>query len=163
MQQDHERFMRVALEEAKKSGAAGNRAIGAIIVHEGKVVGRSGPRPDAPKNPTGHCEVLAIQEAARTLGRSDMTGCTLYTTMAPCPMCCGTLIINHVSTLVVGGRTPPGQGSSGDYTEAKLMAMTGWDKTGRMVQGVLFDECMAILQEWEAKRGIVGPRPGSTR
>jgi tRNA(Arg) A34 adenosine deaminase TadA len=78
-------------------------------------------------------------------------------------MCCGTIIVNRVSTLVVGGQSPPGQGYMGDYTMEKLLAMTGWDKTGRLVKGVLYDECMALMREWDVKQGRVSSGPGLAR
>src|SRR5689334_7258862 len=96
----HETFMREAHEEAKPCGAAGGRAIGAVLAHDGEVIARGGPRKDSVKNPAGHAEVLCIQEAARVLGRADMSDCALYTTFEPCPMCAGTIAVNNMATVV---------------------------------------------------------------
>ena len=79
-QADHEWFMRLAMAEAAMSAEAGGRPYGTVVVHDGMVVGRSGPRIDSTKNPTGHAEILAIQEAARRLGTSGHDGVARSTT-----------------------------------------------------------------------------------
>ena len=86
-QADHEWFMRLAMAEAAMCAAAGGRPYGTVVVHDGIVIGRSGPRKDSRKNPIGHAEILAVQEAAQYLGTADMTGCTVYNNQDSCMMC----------------------------------------------------------------------------
>ena len=152
MQQDHERFMRLALDEARKAGEVGNRAIGAVLVRDGAVVGRGGNCRESAVDPTGHAEIMALRDAGRTLGQYDLTGCTLYTTFEPCPMCCGAVIANDVSVVVVGGRHGPQDRRWGDYTVEKLLAMTGWDRKVGLTTGILAEECVAVLREWDERR-----------
>ena len=107
MPQNHEHFMRLALDEANKAGEAVGRPVGAVIVYEDAVVGRSGYRRETLTDPTAHAEVLAIREAARNMTRVDLSGYTLYTTLEPCPMCCCAIIVGKVSAVVVGARHSP--------------------------------------------------------
>ena len=152
MARDHEHYMRLALDEARKAGAAGNRAVGAVIVREDVVVGRGGNCRDSATDPTGHAETAALRDAAARAGSMDFSACTLYTTLEPCPMCCGAIIINNLPTVVIGAmHSGEAIGRMGDYTVHKLVAMMG--KGNRIVTGVLTDECDAVLQEWEAKHG----------
>ena len=107
-QTDHEYYMRLAMAEAAMCAAAGGRPYGSIVVHNGIVVGRSGARKDSYKNPTGHDEILAIQEAASYLGTADMTDCTMYTNRGSCPMCSATMVSNNLSLVVRGIRPAEG-------------------------------------------------------
>ena len=93
-QTDHEYYMRLAMAEAAMCAAAGGRPFGSVVVHDGVVIGRSGARKDSSKNPTGHAEIIAIQEAAQYLGTADMTGCTMYTNRGSCAMCSATMVSN---------------------------------------------------------------------
>ena len=144
--------MRQALDEARKAGEAGNRAIGSVIVREGAVVGRGGNCRESAVDPTGHAEMTALRDAATSLQRVDLSGCTLYTTFEPCPMCCGAVIANDVSAVVVGGRHSPQDRRWGDYTVEKLLAMTGWDEKVHLTTGILAEECASVLREWDEKR-----------
>lgn len=147
MTQTYEDFMRLALDEANKSGAAVGRPVGSIIVHEGAVVGRSGDRRETLIDPTAHAEVLAIREAARKTGRVDLSACTLYTTLAPCPMCCGAIIVSKISAVVVGAPHPPEE-----QRPASVLVTSGWTKENELVTGILARECHAVREKWDAKR-----------
>ena len=107
-------------------------------------------------DPTGHAEITALRDAGKTLGQVDLTRCTLYTTFEPCPMCCGAVIANDVSAVVVGGRHGVGDRRWGDYVVEKLLAMTGWDQRVDLTTGILADECTSVLREWDEKRAA-GP------
>ena len=153
MADDHEQFMRIALAEAGRAGAAGNRAVGAVVVRNGEVVGQGGNRRESAVDPTGHAEVTALRDAARRTGSLDFGGCTLYTTLEPCPMCCGAMVANNVPALVVGAMHTPGEQRWGDYTVQRLLDTVG---QGTAVEvGVLGAECAALLREWDAKQGRV--------
>jgi tRNA(adenine34) deaminase len=153
MQIDHLRWMNLALDEARKAGEAGNRAIGSVVVRDGSVVGRGGNCRESAVDPTGHAEIMALRDAGKALGQYDLTGCTLYTTFEPCPMCCGAVIANDVSAVVVGGRHGPEDRRWGDYTVEKLLAMTGRDQKVSLTTGILAAECAAVLREWDERRG----------
>ena len=150
MLQDHEGYMRMAMEEAGRAGAAGNRAVGSVIVRHGTVVGRGGNCRVATTDPTAHAEVTAMRNAVQGLGGMDFSECTLYTTMDPCPMCAGAIAVNKIPIVIVGG-TDPETGRWGDYSLQKLLGMVG---QGNVIQtGVLADECSAQVREFDAKQG----------
>ena len=140
-QADHEWFMRLAMAEAAMSAQAGGRPYGTVVVREGIVVGRSGPRIDSIKNPTGHAEILAIQEAAQRLGTADMTGCTVYNNQGSCMMCCGVMLANKVSLVVSGTRPALGE----DNLDRLIALMNVGDHT-KVLRGVLEQETAEHFQ-----------------
>src|SRR5712692_6376697 len=95
-------YMQEALAEARSAAAAGEVPIGAVLVHEGKILARSGNRTIRDCDPTAHAEVVALREAARRLGNYRLADTTLYVTIEPCSMCAGALIQARVSLLVYG-------------------------------------------------------------
>ncbi len=153
--ENHEHFMAMALEDAAQSGAEGNRAIGSIIVHEGRIVARSGGRPGSSQNPLGHAETLAMQQAAQVVGKAKLAECTLYTTLEPCPMCCGAIVINNLAGVIVGGRHSGKDRHWGEYAVERLLSLAAWDAdpSHEFAIGVLHDECIAMLNAWDEKNG----------
>ena len=141
---DHERFMRIALQDAAKAGAEGNQAVGSIIVRGDAIVARGRNLVSSTNDPTAHAETVAIREAGATLGEVDFSGYTLYTTFEPCPMCCGAILACGISTIVMGGRPEPSQSRWGGYTFEKLIEMAGRADEIEVVTGVLTKECVDI-------------------
>jgi tRNA(adenine34) deaminase len=101
---DDERFMREAISLAQYAGASGEVPIGAVIVHDGVIIGRGYNSPIATNDPTAHAEILAIREASRSLGNYRLEGTTLFVTLEPCAMCAGALVNARVTRLVFGSR-----------------------------------------------------------
>ena len=151
MADDRERFMRLALEEARAAGEAGNRAIGAVVVRGDAVVGRGGNQRESATDPAGHAEIVALRDTARRSGSLDFSGCTLYTTLEPCPMCCGAMVANRVPAVVVGVMHAPAERRWGDYSVQQLLATVGQGTAVDM--GVLEAECATLLHEWDVKQG----------
>src|SRR5260370_7172261 len=100
--------MQEALTEAQTSAANGEVPIGAVLVHEGKILARSGNRTIRDCDPTAHAEVVALREAARLLGNHRLADTTLYVTIEPCSMCAGAIIQARVPRLVYGADDPKG-------------------------------------------------------
>ena len=98
----HEGFMRAAIEEAKLAGDAGEVPVGAVIVCNGEVIASAHNEREALTDPTAHAEVLAIRRAARKLGRRRLSGCTLYVTLEPCPMCAGAIVMSELDGVYYG-------------------------------------------------------------
>ena len=90
---EHERFMRVALEEARLAAEEGEIPVGAVIVTKGRIVAQAHNLRETAGDPTAHAEMLAIRQAAQRLGSRRLSGCTLYVTLEPCPMCAGALVM----------------------------------------------------------------------
>ena len=95
-------FMEQALHEAQLAFEAGEVPVGAVVVHEGRVIGRGYNRREALNDPTAHAELLAITAAANHLNDWRLAGTTLYVTKEPCPMCAGAIVNSRVARLVFG-------------------------------------------------------------
>ncbi|MCI6845190.1 MAG: tRNA adenosine(34) deaminase TadA [Coriobacteriaceae bacterium] len=105
---DDLRFMRLALEEANAAAEEGEVPIGAVVVCDGRVVSRAHNRRERDADPAAHAEFLAMEEAARTLGRWRLFGCTVYVTLEPCLMCAGLMVNARVDRCVYGAPDPKG-------------------------------------------------------
>ncbi len=154
MPADHERFIRLAIDEADKGGAEGNSAVGSIIVENNTVIGVGRNLVGASNDPTAHAETVALRETAAALGRSDFSGCALYTTFQPCPMCSGAIMVSGISTVVMGARPNPGESQYGDFSVEKLFQESGWGSKIEVVSGILTEECWKIRLDWAAKNGL---------
>ena len=99
---DDDRFMRDALEEARRAAEHGDVPIGAVVVRDGAVVARAGNRREVDADPTAHAEIIAIREAARALGRWRLSDCALYVTVEPCAMCAGAAVLARIALVVFG-------------------------------------------------------------
>ena len=154
MPADHERFIRLAIDEADKGGAEGNSAVGSIIVENNTVIGVGRNLVGASNDPTAHAETVALRETAAALGRSDFSGCALYTTFQPCPMCSGAIMVSGISTVVMGARPNPSESQYGDFSVEKLFQESGWGDKIEVVSGILTEECWKIRRDWAAKNGL---------
>ena len=140
----HEQFMRMALVEAERALGEGNGGFGSVVVRDGEVVATGRNLANSTIDPTAHAETVAIRNAAQALGQLDLSGCILYATFQPCPMCCGAILVSGISTVVLGGRPEPGTGRHGEYTIEKLIEMAGQHNRVEVVTGVLTDECNRV-------------------
>lgn len=102
----HEKLMEEAIRVAEEACRRGYPPYGAVIVHNGSVIGRGHNSVDADNDPTAHSEMQAIREACRQWGGTDLAGCTLYTILEPCPMCAAAIVWARVETVVIGCRNP---------------------------------------------------------
>ncbi|MEQ1887350.1 MAG: nucleoside deaminase, partial [Bryobacteraceae bacterium] len=96
--------MRQALELAREAEAAGEVPVGAVIVVDGKIIGRGRNSPISASDPTAHAEILALREAGRAIGNYRIEGATLYATLEPCVMCAGALVSARIANLVFAAR-----------------------------------------------------------
>ena len=101
-------FMDLAFAEAEAAGRASEVPVGCVVVREGEVVARAGNRTLADKDPTAHAELLALREAARTLGDERLSGCDLYVTLEPCAMCAAAIALARIGRLYYGATDPKG-------------------------------------------------------
>ncbi len=146
----HDHYMKIALEESHAGLASGRNPVDSVIVRDrdGEVLGRGGNFVAARNDPTAHAEVMAIRTACEKLGTPHLPGCTLYTTLEPCPMCCWAIVSAGIGRLVLGGRlTVVKKVNYGDYTVEKLLAMAG--ESVEVMTGVREEECTRLRREWE--------------
>jgi tRNA(adenine34) deaminase len=147
---EHETFLRLALAQAELARAAGEVPVGAVVVLDGAVVGRGHNRPIASCDPTAHAEVVALREAARAVGNYRLTGASLYATVEPCLMCVGAIVHARVGTLVYGVRDPKG-GAVRSLLDPGTLPL---NHRFEVVEGVLAEECRALLQEFFKARRL---------
>jgi tRNA(adenine34) deaminase len=142
-------FMQEALEEARTAAEAGEVPVGAILVHEGVVIARSGNRTIRDTDPTAHAEVVALREAAGVLRNYRLAGVTIYVTIEPCSMCAGAMIQARIPRLVYGCDDVKGGAFRSCFqllTDARLNHKVD------VTPGVLADECAAVIQSFFAAR-----------
>ena len=142
-------FMHLALAEARASADAGEVPIGALLVHEGSVLARSGNRTIRENDPTAHAEIVAIREAARLLGNYRLSGTTLYVTLEPCAMCAGAIVQARIPRLVYAADDPKGGAFRSCFailTDSKLNHQVD------VTSGVLAQESASLLQAFFSSR-----------
>ena len=142
-------FMRFALEEARTSSNDGEVPIGACLVHDGKILAKSGNRTIRDCDPTAHAEIIAIREAARLLGNYRMAGTTLYVTIEPCSMCAGAIIQARIPRLVYGADDPKGGAVRSFF---QVLTNASLNHQVEVLPDVLAAECASILQAFFAAR-----------
>lgn len=145
----HERYMREALELARRAAAEGEVPVGALMVVDGIVVGRGFNSPIARHDPTAHAEILALREAAQATGNYRIEDATLYATLEPCAMCAGALVTARVRRLVFGARDLRFGGVRSKFRIADSELL---NHRVEVVEGPLAPECVELLQEFFAGR-----------
>ena len=147
---DHKDFMRQALELAGEADREGDMGVGALIVRDGEIVGRGRNRIRTRRDPIGHAETEAIADACRELGLDTLKGCTLYTTMEPCPMCAGAMMNTGISHWVMGGRLKAVGRAYGRYSAESFVEFVAADV--EITTGVLAEECEALRNRYHVQR-----------
>ena len=148
MSQDHERFMRLALEQAALARDEGEVPVGAVLVMDGEVRGRGSNRPIRTSDPTAHAEIGALREAAAAARNYRLSGAALYVTIEPCLMCVGAIVHARVESVVFGADDPKGGALRSLLDPASLRLNHRFD----VVAGVLEGECRALMQEFFRSR-----------
>ncbi len=141
------RFMRAALRQAARAAALGEVPIGAVIVCDGRIIGRGYNRRNTDHTTLAHAEITAIRKACRRTGDWRMEGCTLYCTLEPCPMCAGALVQGRIDRVVIGADSPK-NGCAG--TVLDLLRNPALNHQAQITRGVLREECTAMLQQFFA-------------
>jgi tRNA(adenine34) deaminase len=144
-----EQFLTEALALARQAGAAGEVPVGAVLVREGKVIGRGRNSPIQLNDPTAHAEILALREAAAAIGNYRLEGTTLYVTLEPCVMCAGALVHARVARLVFGARDLRFGGVRSKFQLADAPVL---NHRLEITEGVLSAECAALMQRFFAMR-----------
>ena len=141
--------MEAALELARQAAAAGEVPVGAVALFEGRVVGRGRNGREGANDPTAHAELLAIQQAARALGRWRLTGVTVYVTLEPCAMCAGAMVLARIDRLVFGASDPKA-GAAGSMQD--LSSDPRLNHRFPVERGLLGDRCGDLLRDFFRSR-----------
>jgi tRNA(adenine34) deaminase len=126
-------YMRLALRQAAEAVEAGDVPVGAVIVRGKTVIAQAHNQTELLKDPTAHAEMIAITQAASAVGDWRLTGCTLYVTKEPCPMCAGAITLARIPRVVFGAYDP---------------VNSGLVKSAEVLGGVLEEECKELLQNF---------------
>ena len=141
---DDERFMSMALDEARLAMSEGEIPVGAVMVCRGRVVARAHNQTEALNDVTAHAEMIAITSAAKLIGGKYLTDCTLYVTVEPCSMCASALGWAHVSRVVYG--------ASDEKRGYRRLAPGVLHPKTIVSAGVLSDDCAALMKEFFRER-----------
>jgi tRNA(adenine34) deaminase len=147
------RFMRQALDAARQSLDSEDVPVGAVVVHDGRVIGRGCNQREKLHDPTAHAEMIALTAAAEYLGQWRLDGCTLYVTLEPCAMCAGALVLARMERLVYGAADAKA-GACGS-----LFTITDDPRLNHRVDtvaGVLAEEAAELLREFFRRRRELG-------
>jgi tRNA(adenine34) deaminase len=144
-----EYFMRLALREAERALEHDDVPIGAVVVHEGEVIGAGRNERELRQDPTAHAEMIALREASRALLSWRLTDAVLYVTLEPCAMCAGAIVLARVSRVVFGA-TDPKAGAAGSVLD--VLGEPRLNHRPDVAGGLLADEAAALLQEFFGDR-----------
>ena len=142
-------FMQAALDEARAAAEAGEVPIGAVLVHDGNILARSGNRTIRDTDPTAHAETIVLREAARVLSNYRLAGTTLYVTIEPCSMCAGAIIQARVPRVVYGADDPKGGAVRSCFA---VLSHPRLNHQVEITSGILAAEAASILQSFFAAR-----------
>ena len=140
-----ERFMREALRQARKAYALGESPIGCVIVRGDRIIARGYNRRTTDHNTLAHAEVIAIRRACKKEGDWRLEGCRMYVTLEPCPMCAGALLQCRMDEVIIGCMSPK-SGCAGSVMN--LLEADGFNHKVRVIQGVLEEECSALMKDF---------------
>ena len=147
--QSHERWMREAVAEAQLAAEAGEVPVGAVVVRDGRALGRGHNQVETLRDPTAHAEVVAIGAAAATVADWRLDGATLYVTLEPCTMCCGAILLARLQSVVFGASDPR---AGSVVSTARLLVGNPYRQSVEIVGGILAEPCSALLTRFFAKR-----------
>jgi tRNA(adenine34) deaminase len=151
MNDTFEEFMREALVEARKAFDAGEVPVGAVVVFDGRIVGRGFNQPISATDPTAHAEIVALREAALAVGNYRLVGSSLVVTIEPCLMCVGAMVHARVDTVVYGASEPK---AGAIVSSCQAHENPALNHRMQAVGGVLTDECRALIQEFFQQRRL---------
>ena len=149
--QNDERYMRLAIDQAYIAEENGDVPIGCVIVYENQVIARAYNQREQLHDPTAHAEIIALTQAAEFVGNWRLNGCTIYVTLEPCPMCAGALVLGRLDRLVYGTPDPK------TGAVQSLYNIVQDDRLNHRLEvtcGVLQETCQKQLQDFFRRRRV---------
>ncbi len=150
-----EYFMRQALRLAEAAFEDEEVPVGAIVVREGKVIGKGYNQRRLLKDPTAHAEILAITAAASAVDDWRLSECTLYVTLEPCTMCAGAIVLARIDRVVYGATDPKAGAVHSLY---EILSDSRLNHQSEVVPGVLAEECGSLLTEFFRQQRLKGKK-----
>ncbi|MDO4178821.1 MAG: tRNA adenosine(34) deaminase TadA [Phascolarctobacterium sp.] len=142
---DDKYFMSIALEEAKQAASLGEIPIGAVLVCDGEVIAAAHNMREIWQDATAHAEVIVIREACQKLKRWRLTGCTLYVTVEPCPMCSGAIVNSRIDRVVYGC---PDVKAGGAESIFNIITNPNLNHVANVTSGVREEECAQVMKDF---------------
>ena len=142
-------YMGKAIEEAKIAAAVGEIPVGAVVIYQKRAIARAYNLRETLPCATAHAELLAIEKACRALGRWRLTGCTLYVTVEPCPMCAGAIVNSRLDRIVYGCDDPKGGAVRSLF---QIVDNPALNHRVEVTAGIRADECAAIMRDFFRSR-----------
>lgn len=150
-----EHYIRQALREAGRAYDRDQVPVGAVIVRDGRIIGRGHNQRQQLRDPTAHAEMIAITAAAEAVGDWRLTGCTLYVTLEPCLMCAGAIVLARIDRVVYGAADPKAGAVESLY---HLLADPRLNHHPQVQTGVLEHECSALLRDFFQNQRAAGKK-----
>lgn len=144
-----EKYMALALKEAKKAALLDEVPIGCVIIKDNKVISRGFNKRETKKDVTSHAEIEAIRKASKKLGDWQLIDCDLYVTIEPCLMCTGAIIQSRIKNVYYGSEDPKGGGL---VSSLKISEVKNINHYPNIEGGILKDECSNIVKEYFAEK-----------
>ena len=138
-----EYFMKEALKEAEKAYKKLEVPVGAVIVKDDKIIARAHNKKEEKNSPIMHAEIIAIEKACKRINNWRLTGCKMYVTLEPCPMCAGALVNSRIDKIYIGAKDPK-TGACG--SKLNLLQECEFDTSVEIKNGILQEECQEILK-----------------
>ena len=151
----HDKTMLHAYREAEAALRENEVPIGAVIVHEGRIIAAAHNQREQLRDPTAHAEMIAITQAADVLGSWRLAGCTLVVTLEPCPMCAGAIVQARIPQLVYGADDPK---AGAVHTLFQMLNDPRLNHQVEITRGVLADQCGAILSQFFQEQRRLGKK-----
>jgi tRNA(adenine34) deaminase len=148
--------MEEALREARRALALGEVPVGAVVVYQGRVIGRGCNRPISAHDPTAHAEILALREAGQTIGNYRLLDCDLYATVEPCTMCAGAITHARIRRLVYGADDPR---AGAVHSMLQILNHPRLNHQVEVLSGVLAARCMDLMQTFFREKRAVQNQP----
>jgi len=149
MSHSDELWMEEALREAQRALALGEVPVGAVVVRDGRIIGRGCNQPIVAHDPTAHAEMLALREAAQSLGNYRLLDCDLYVTVEPCTMCSGAITHARIRRLIYGAEDPK---AGAVHSMLQVLNHPKLNHQVEVTCGVLAARCMDLLQTFFRER-----------
>ena len=153
--QPHAFWMRAALDQARTAFDEGEVPIGAVIVHNDRIIAAAGNQREQLRDPTAHAEMIAITQAAEALGSWRLLDCTLYVTLEPCPMCAGAIVQARIPTVIYGATD---EKAGACHTLYEITSDPRLNHRATVIGGVLREECRDLLREFFAIQRSLGKK-----
>ena len=148
---DDDYYMGLALEQAEKAASLGEIPIGAVLVHEGEVIAAAHNLRETNQDATAHAEVLVIREANAKLKRWRLSGCRLYVTVEPCPMCSGAIVNSRIDKVIYGC---PDVKAGGAESIFNIITNPNLNHCAEVRSGVCEERCAAVMKDFFRKRRL---------